>query len=69
MNTEQLQSSAVVSWQYPEAADNSGEVTMTCDKLPGSTFFVGQSAVTCFAIDKSGNSDMCTFYINVEGKY
>ena len=67
VNTEVLQSSAVVSWQLPEAMDNLGQVTVTCDKLPGSTFFVGHSAVTCVAIDKSGNSDLCTFYINVEG--
>ena len=56
-------------WQHPSATDNSGEKpNVTCDRMSGSEFTIGQTLVTCKAVDSSSNTNICGFQINVEGK-
>ncbi len=55
-------------YQPPTATDNSGEVTVTCDRPFESEFRIGQTNVTCVATDNSGNEATCQFQIDVEGK-
>lgn len=40
--------------------------TVTCDPPSGSTFLLGETTVTCTAVDASGNSSECTFTVTVE---
>lgn len=56
-----------VDWPViPSAIDNSGlAVNITSDREPGSAFSVGITAVTYTATDSSGNSEACSFNVNV----
>ena len=68
MNTKLGQAFAVAVWQTPSATDNSGDVPeVTCDPQSGSEFTIGQTLVTCKAVDSSGNINTCSFQIRVEG--
>ena len=50
----------------PTATDLvSGDRTVTCDKTSGSTFPIGDTTVTCSAIDAAGNKSDGTFTITV----
>ena len=69
MDTDLQQPTVTVNWQTPTATDNSGEVTVSCDTSSGSRFTIGQTVVTCLAIDTSGNNRTCSFLVNVEGNY
>jgi hypothetical protein len=40
--------------------------TVECDRTSGSTFSVGTNAVTCTAVDVTGNSNSCTFVVIVK---
>jgi hypothetical protein len=46
-------------------SDCSG-VTLTCSPTNGSTFPLGRTPVTCWAIDAAGNSNRCTFNVVVK---
>ena len=59
---------AMAIWEDPLASDNSGNVSVTCDPPTGTNFAIGQSTVTCKAIDGSGNTAPCSFQVNVTGK-
>ena len=70
LNTPPGQALAVAVWQDPSvnATDNSGDMPeVTCNLLSGSNFTIGQTLVTCEAVDKSGNNNTCSFLIRVEG--
>ena len=51
------------------ASDNSGNVSVTCDPESGTNFIIGQTPVTCEAVDGSGNKASCSFQITVTGKF
>ena len=69
LNTEPGQAFAVATWQNISATDNSGDVPeVACDPQSESKFTIGQTSVTCAAVDGSGNNNTCSFQITVEGK-
>ncbi|XP_072033072.1 uncharacterized protein [Amphiura filiformis] len=58
--------SAFVYWSYKEVSDDYESVThLTCDPAWGSEFHIGQTNVTCTAIDDHDNQVSCTFPVNV----
>ena len=68
LNTIPGQSFAVAVWKHPSATDNSGDnPSVTCIPLSGSTFTIGETSVTCDAVDSSRNNNTCSFQIDVEG--
>ena len=69
LNTQSGQPFTVAAWQEPAVTDNSGGVTnVTCIPHSGSEFTIGQTLVTCVAVDSSGNNNTCSFHIGVEGR-
>ena len=68
LDTQLGQPTALAVWQNPSATDNSGDKpTVTCKPMPRSNFTIGQTLVTCDAVDNSGNNNTCAFQINVKG--
>ena len=68
LNTKPGLPTIVAIWQHPSATDNSGDKPIvTCNPMSGSNFTIGQTLVTCEAVDSSGNNNTCTFKINVKG--
>ena len=64
LNTQPGQPFAV--WQGPSVTDNSGDVPgVTCDPQSESNFTIGQTLVTCEAVDSSGNINTCRFQVRV----
>jgi len=56
----------VVHYPPPQASTTCGTITnITCSPPSGSPFPVGPTVVTCAAYDSLGNSNSCTFTINV----
>ena len=63
------QPTAVVNWTNPEVTDNSRQnLTVTCRVESGSKFEIGDTEVTCQAIDPAGNNATCVFTVKIEGK-
>ena len=55
-------------WTDPQVTDNSGQIpTITCDTNFGSQFRIGETEVTCQAVDPTGNQATCTFTVKIEG--
>ena len=55
-----------VSYPLPGAMDNcAGPLTVSCDHLSGSFFPVGQTVVSCLAVDQCGNTGTCSFTVTV----
>ena len=58
----------MVTWEMPNATDNSGNVSdIICNPPSASTFTIGQATVTCETEDRSGNRAVCHFHVNVTG--
>lgn len=58
---------AVVTYDLPTATDNvDGTVAVACDPLPGSTFALTTTEVTCTATDTAGNSAHSHFNVTVK---
>ena len=55
---------AYVSYESA-AEDNCTGVTLNCDPPSGSFFPVGESLVTCIAVDAAGNADTCWFVVTI----
>nr|XP_054749016.1 serine-rich adhesin for platelets-like [Lytechinus pictus] len=53
-----------VSWTNPTATDNSGDVTVEVDFVPGQ-LPIGSRNITATAMDSSGNSAQCVFVATV----
>ena len=69
MDTRPDQPFSVAVWQDPSVIDNSEDVPeVACDRQSGSNFTIGQTLVTCEAVDSSGNNNACNFQITVRGK-
>ncbi|XP_072016885.1 uncharacterized protein [Amphiura filiformis] len=65
-NRDPGEPTALVLYQDPVATDNSDDIpTVTCDPPSGSDFPIGENRVTCTAWDGYGNSDSCSFDVNV----
>lgn len=56
---------ATVFWTEPDVIDNCKLVQVTSSHQPGSKFPVGLTVVSYDAIDEAGNSQKCTFSIQV----
>ena len=57
---------AKVDYPAPVVADNcDSSPTVTCAPASGSWFLPGDTAVTCTATDRCGNSNSCTFTVTV----
>ena len=68
-STDEGNSTAFVLWKQPSATDNSGHVKeVTCYPQAGSLFSIGQTTVTCEAVDDAGNNATCHFNLDVTGK-
>ena len=68
VNTEPSRSYAKVVWTDPQAIDNSRDLTtITCDFESGSYFEIGETQVTCQAVDPTGNWATCTFDVQTKG--
>ena len=58
-----------VVWDKPTATDNSVLTpVVTCDVESGSTFEIGQTQITCEALDGSNNTASCFFTVIIPGK-
>jgi hypothetical protein len=51
----------------PTVSDNCAVAAVTCSPASGSTFAIGDTSVTCIAVDLSTNQSSCTFNVHVEG--
>ena len=59
---------AVAVWQDPNVTDNSGDMpNVTCNPVSGSKFPIGQTLVTCEAVDGNSNNNKCIFQLEVKG--
>ena len=68
VNTKPSQAYASVVWTDPQMIDNSGQIpTITCDAESGSQFEIGETEVTCQAVDPTGNQATCIFTVKIEG--
>ena len=62
------QPTVVVTWSDLLATDNSGQSpTVTCSIGSGSQFGIGETEVTCQAVDPFGNQATCIFTVKIEG--
>ena len=67
-NTNQSQALTTAVWTDPQVTDNSGRVpTTTCDPESGSQLGIGETEVTCQAVDPAGNQATCMFTVEIEG--
>lgn len=58
---------AAVTFSTPTAHDNlDASVTVSCDRVSGSTFALGNSAVTCSTQDLAGNASSVAFTVTVQ---
>ncbi|XP_072175625.1 uncharacterized protein [Diadema setosum] len=61
----QASNTTAVFWTEPMAVDNSGQVNVTSDYSPGDNFTVGSTVVTYTATDPYGNTETCSFTVDV----
>ena len=62
-------STITVSWDEPNATDNSGEYTLSSNYKPEDFFPVGETTmVTYIAVDPSGNTISVSFFVTLPGK-
>jgi hypothetical protein len=54
---------AVVVYANPEMSDNDGIALASCAPASGSRFLLGETTVTCYAEDHTGNSETCSFSV------
>ncbi len=55
----------LVIYPTPTATDNCAVASVVCSPPSGSSFPVGQTAVTCTATDTAGNTTSCSFMVTV----
>ena len=67
--TDEGKPTAMAVWKDPIVSDNSGIVSVTCDAQSGVTLTIGETTVTCEAVDGSGNRAQCSFQVIVKGKF
>ncbi|XP_072175569.1 uncharacterized protein [Diadema setosum] len=64
VETEPGEAFGTASWSNPTAVDNSGQVTVETDFLPGE-LPIGTRTITATATDAAGNTAQCTFLVTV----
>ena len=70
VDTDTGKPTAIVEWRKPTTTDNSGEiVNITCSPESGNEFTIGQTNVTCEAVDMSGKRAACSFNVSVTGMW
>lgn len=57
----------VFEYEVTASDDCDPAPTVTCEPPSGSVFSVGETVVTCTAVDSLGNSSTCSFTVTVEG--
>ena len=63
------ESTAMVVWEEGIATHDSGEdINVVCDTSSGSIFNLGETKVLCEAVDKNGNTAVCSFNVYIIGK-
>ena len=55
-------------YSEPIATDNSGDASVACSPISGSSLEMGTTVIRCEARDPSGNQAACSFEVNVPGK-
>ena len=59
-----------ITWNAPNATDNSGFVTLTSSHDPGTLFSVGTTEVNYTAVDPAGNmAEVCAFNVTINGMH
>ena len=68
-HTNSGKSTSIVEWQYPVPTDDTGYKykEATCDRLSGTRFPIGETNVTCTAIDRRGVTKTCSFHVEITG--
>ena len=56
---------ATLMYSKPTATDNSGEATVTCNPISGSSLKIGTTSIRCQARDLSHNQAVCSFQVSV----
>ena len=57
-------------WESPIVTDNSeDEVDIVCHPPSGTNVSIGQTQITCEAVDGSGNKAGCNFQVNLRGTH
>ncbi|XP_070567214.1 hyalin-like [Ptychodera flava] len=64
-STDHRKPTRLVDFPLPNAADNSGHVTLNGSHIPGSRFPIGTDVVSFVARDPYGNTQTCKFNITV----
>ena len=59
---------ARVTWNAPNASDDSGDVTLSSNFKSGDAFPIGETKVTYEAVDPSGNRVTVDFTVIVKGR-
>ena len=57
----------LVEWEDPTATDNFDAPNVTCNLKSRSQFPIGETLVTCVAVDRSDNNSTCVFRIHITG--
>ncbi|XP_070565485.1 uncharacterized protein [Ptychodera flava] len=57
----------VVNWTLPTVSDNSNHFALSSSSSPGDKLSTGSYVIAYNASDPSGNTDSCSFRINVQG--
>ncbi len=70
-HTDSGKSTSLVEWQHPVPTDYTGykNAEATCDSLSGTRFPIGETNVTCTAIDRRGVNKTCFFHVVVSGTH
>ena len=56
-------------WVEPDAADNTGLVTLTQTHMSGDEFSIGTTVVTFTAVDAAGNVNTEAFTVTINGEF
>ena len=59
--------SNMATWTDPTATDTGGTASVHCQPESGSTFYLGDTTVTCTATDQAGNQETCLFTVTIQG--
>ena len=70
-HTDVGKSTSIVEWQHLVPTDYTGNkyAEATCDSPSGTRFPIGETNVTCTAIDRRGVNKTCFFHVVVSGTH
>ena len=68
-STDPGKSTAMVVWKDPSTVDTNGkDFELICMPPSGSEFQIGETEVTCLAVEEDKEELTCTFVITINGK-